>query len=431
MNNVSISIYLDTRHQKINGAYPLKLRVYNPLTKKAKMYPLSRIKSDEKSNAAILKIINNGFDNQLSLNEICYTDKKLRGTNLKLKLFFGNVEEKANDIAEKLKPFTFDEFEHKMFDTINSESDLADHYTDTIKRFERLNKIGTASNYRLSQKSLKTYAVREKIAFVFNSITPQFLEDYQAFMIDELERSATTVSMYLRALRAVFNKAMQANAILPEQYPFGKYKYTIPTGDKVNKALSKEQLSILWNGTSTTPEQQKAKDFWFLSYYSRGMNIKDIALLKFENLNEKNIEYLRAKTRDTGKKKPKTIVVSIGDELKVLIYEYKCKTSNSKDYVFPILTKGMTAKEQHNCIKNFTRFINQHFQKYAKQNGIETAISTQWARHSFTTNIIRNGASVALASQALNHSDIKTTENYIGSFPELKDVEAMAEFMKF
>jgi site-specific recombinase XerD len=91
----------------------------------------------------------------------------------------------------------------------------------------------------------------------------------------------------------------------------------------------------------------------------------------------------------------------------------------------------MTAKQQHRCIQNFTRFINQHFKKYAKQNGIEAAVSTYWARHSFTTNIIRNGASIALASQALNHSDIKTTENYIGSFPELKDVDAMAEFMKF
>jgi integrase/recombinase XerD len=431
MNNVSISIYLDKRHQKINGAYPLKLRVYNPLTKKVKMYPLSRIKSDEKSNAAILKIFNNGFDNQLSLNEICSTDKKLRGTNLKLQIFFNDAKSKAVKIAENLTPFTFDVFEHKMFDAVNSGSDLADHYTDTIKRFERLNKIGTASNYRLSQKSLKTYALREKIPFVFNSITPQFLEDYELFMTGELERSVTTVSMYLRALRAVFNKAKQANAILPEQYPFGKYGYTIPTGDKVNKALSKEQLAILRDGTAETPEQQKAKDFWFLSYYSRGMNIKDIALLKFENLNEKNIEYLRAKTRDTGKKKPKTIVVSLGDELRVLINKYKCETSNAKDYVFPILTKGMTANQQHRCIQNFTRFINQNFKKYAKQNGIEAAVSTYWARHSFSNIIIRNGASIALLSQALNHSDIKTTENYIGSFPELKDVEAMAEFMKF
>jgi integrase/recombinase XerD len=58
-----------------------------------------------------------------------------------------------------------------------------------------------------------------------------------------------------------------------------------------------------------TPEQEKAKDFWFLSFYTQGMNINDILKLKNENITyidgKQYIQYVRAKTRSTGSKSPK------------------------------------------------------------------------------------------------------------------------------
>ncbi|PCJ67503.1 MAG: integrase [Bacteroidetes bacterium] len=430
MNNAAISIYLDTRHKKANGCYPIKLRVYNPVTKKTKLYPFTKIKSEINNKADILKIINEGFTMQLALDKIQYSNKP-RGTNLKLKFFLNECMHKSSNIAESLHPFSFEKFEKEMFDNIPANGNLSSCYQTKIEVLENHHKIGTASNYKLSKKSLDQFASTISKEISFNSITPDFLESYERYMLDELERSETTVSMYLRALRAVYNKAIDDKIIFPEQYPFGKYKYTIPTGDKVIKALTKEQLASLFNGIPKTLEQQKAKDYWFFSFYAQGMNIKDIALLKFQDVKEDSIQYTRAKTKNTGRKKQKIIYITMNEYILDFIKRYKTLSSSPKDHIFPILTKGLSPHEQHKKVKSFTRYINQHFRKYAILNGINEAVSTYWARHSFTNTLINNGASIEFASEALNHSDIRTTQNYVAGFEENRKKEMMKELLKF
>jgi integrase/recombinase XerD len=43
-------------------------------------------------------------------------------------------------------------------------------------------------------------------------------------------KSLTTVGIYLRPLRAMFNEAIAANLITQEYYPFGKRKYQTEQG---------------------------------------------------------------------------------------------------------------------------------------------------------------------------------------------------------
>ena len=45
-------------------------------------------------------------------------------------------------------------------------------------------------------------------------------------------------------------------------------------------------------------------------------------------------------------------------------------------------------------------------------------ISTYTARHSYATVLKRSGASIAFISEALGHSDAKTTENYLAGFEQ-------------
>jgi site-specific recombinase XerD len=71
------------------------------------------------------------------------------------------------------------------------------------------------------------------------------------------------------------------------------------------------------------------------------------------------------------------------------------------DYVFPIISDKYNEVEKRNKIKNFTKFINQNLKKLAKKIGITDEISTYWARHSFATNSIRNGATMEFVMEAL------------------------------
>ena len=69
--------------------------------------------------------------------------------------------------------------------------------------------------------------------------------------------------MYLRCLRTIFNQAIEENDINKEIYPFGKSngKYQIPSAQKKKKALTSDQLQLLFNTEPSHPDHQKAKDF--------------------------------------------------------------------------------------------------------------------------------------------------------------------------
>jgi site-specific recombinase XerD len=55
------------------------------------------------------------------------------------------------------------------------------------------------------------------------------------------------------------------------------------------------------------------------------------------------------------------------------------------------------------------------------ETGIEDHVTTYSARHSFSTVLKRSGASVEFISEALGHTDVRTTESYLDSFEnELK-----------
>src|SRR5690606_22027585 len=111
----------------------------------------------------------------------------------------------------------------------------------------------------------------------------------------------TTVSMYLRALRTIFNRAIEAKTIEKDLYPFGVKRYEIPSSSNVKKAFDSSQLGALFKAVPKTPEQEKAKDFWFFSFVCNGMNIKDILHLKWKDIHDAQIVFIREKTKRTKK----------------------------------------------------------------------------------------------------------------------------------
>lgn len=405
----SISIYLDTRRSKKNGKFPVKLTVYDANNQKQKRYP------------TIFDFTESEFDSiwltSKPRNEYKPTRKKIQA-----------VLDRAEEIAAELNPFTFQQFEKKLFRKKNDGLNINYHYDQMIFELVKRGRIGNASNYQLSRKSFNDFAAnhydQDFIKLTFMDITKDWLNDYEQYMIDK-GRSLTTVSMYVRALRAIFNRAIDENEIKKEAYyPFGKKRYTIPSTKNVKKALNKEQLKTLYNAMPTTPEQEKAKDFWFFSFACNGMNIKDIALLRYKDIKNNEFEFYRAKTLNTSKAELKPITIYVTDFINTIIEKYGNDSSEKTNYVFDILTDGLTPYQQQAKIKNFTRLINQHLKKLCIANDLPAEISTYWARHSFATHAIRNGASMEFVQETLGHSDMKTTQNYFAGF----DKETKKEF---
>jgi integrase/recombinase XerD len=408
--DAKVSLYLDTRRPKDDGIYPLKLRVYFG---KAKLFDTGRSLSEHDY-------------------EKSYLSKKPKGEYHDLKIGLVAIEAKANAVIKDLKTFSFEKFEKQLFRTNNSVNNIIDHYQGYIEQLEANERIGTASSYRCSITSIQAYVNdgrKKPVSRIsFESITPDFLNKYEHWMVSN-DNSKTTVGIYLRNLRAIFNQAIEAGEIEREIYPFKTY--TIPTGKNVKKALETPDLKALYMAEVTKDSFiDKARDFWFFSYQCNGMNFRDIAELKFKDIHDTYFSFLRHKTKNTTKDDPTPIVVPLTNYIKDFIAKYGNKKNKANDYVFPILQDGMTAKERHRANQNFIRFVNQHMEKLVEKLKLSIRIGTMVARHSFTTKVTRK-LGLEFAQEALGHTTMATTQNYWAGF-ESATKKAMAnELMDF
>jgi len=406
-----ISIYLDTRRPKASGKFPVKIRVFTSSPRKQMLYPTS---------------FEFTLEEYRSIWETTKPRKKHSTTRLELQA----IEGKANDAASQLNPFNFEQFEKKLFRTQGDGSDVFYQYNQAIEKLKQNKQLGTAHSYGLSMLSIKNFIKvttgRAPSTLFFNQVSKEWLMKYEKYMVEEKQRTLTTVGIYLRPLRSMFNIAIAEKEISPDTYPFGKRKYQIPATQKVKKALPKDQLRVLFHSKPKTAEQQKAKDFWFFSYSCNGMNIKDIALLRNSDIQGESLSFYRAKTLKTSKANLKPITVALTDFSQKIIKRYGIKNATPNDFVFDILNSNDSEELRRNKIQRFTRYINQHIKKLAKAEGITEDISTYFARHSFSTNAIRSGASMEFVSEALGHSNLNTTQRYFAGFEE-KDKRAMME----
>ena len=399
-----VSIYFEKRRVKENGKYSVKLRVYNKL-----------------NNVKKVRYFTTGIDltdKEFETIWINSENKKLRGVNKKMYLKIQALETRANDEAKAMTVFDFDKFETKLFRKSSDKNNVQYHFNQAIQRNLKNNKIGTAESYKYTLKSIADFSENKKKCKIekltFNNINVDWLEDYQSFMLSK-GKSFTTIAIYTRTLRVIFNNAIAENDIIEDIYPFGAKKYKILKANKVKKALSSAQLKTLFNSVPTNENEAKAKDFWFFSYACNGMNIKDIALLKYSDIKNDKFTYYRAKTFDKTAEKT-AITIYLTDFTKSIISKYG--NSNKNGFVFNIVEVKEDSTTQYKKIKNFTRFVNDHIKRIAIANDLPNDLSTYWARHSFATNSLRKGASMEFISEALNHSNLSVTKHYFAGFED-------------
>jgi site-specific recombinase XerD len=405
---------LDNRREKKDGSYPVKLRItYNRMQKYYNIF-------DERTKKN-LSLAPSDFE---KVNE-----DKPRGTYKELKLFLSVTEQKALDVIEDLPIFSFDAFEKKLFGASVDKSNVFSAYTEYINKANAENRIGSAECYNSSMCSLKSFTSKTHLSFY--DIPPEFLKDYERWMIEK-EKSKTTIGIYLRCLRSIFNIAIQDYGIKQEAYPFGKRKYEIPQGTNIKKALTISDIEKIYNypvidGTM----EQKARDLWLFSYLCNGMNLKDISLLKYENIQQGILVFVRAKTENSTRRNLKQVLVPITSEIIQIIERLGNKPALADNYVFPILKHGMDERQKKEQVKQMTKNTNKYMRRIAKTLEIEKDVTTYTARHSFATVLKRSGAPIQFISEALGHKDLRTTENYLDSFEDSVRREYAAQLTAF
>jgi integrase len=387
-------LILDKRRPKRNGLFPVKLRV--TYLREQKYYIVGVDLSEE------------DFE-RLNNNSV---RKELRSSKEKIRKF----ESKVNNIIASMTDFSFAEFQSAMNKEVTKKINKQHAYQlfdKIVLNLRQEGRLSTAQAYLDARNSLHGY--RRKLTF--RQIDVEFLKAYETHM-KSLGRSVSTIGIYLRHLRAVYNQAIEAGMVDAKYYPFGKSKYQIKSPRNIKKALTIDQISLIINyKVDAGSNQHFARDIWLFSYLCNGMNIKDIINLKFKNIKADTIEYDRAKTSRTIQN-PKPIVIALLPLAMEIIETWGSQDRVSENYVFPILKDTMNEVQKHEAKYLFLKTINKYMKRIGEEIGYDKPLTTYAARHSFATVLKRSGTPMELISECLGHKSLQTTEAYLDSFED-------------
>lgn len=173
---------------------------------------------------------------------------------------------------------------------------------DYAKKLYEEGSIKTSKGYTTISNNLKDYLRKKDGCLLFSDVTPEFLNSLQKyFLSSKMELSYSSIGVYMRNIRTIFNQAISKKIISAELYPFGKGKYVPPSSKKAKKALPIEDIEKIYNYKSDNPKVDRAKDMWLFAYFANGLNVKDIAFLKYENIKNGALSFIRAKTKHSTK----------------------------------------------------------------------------------------------------------------------------------
>lgn len=337
-------------------------------------------------------------------------NEKSRGENKITRKKFESIEDRAIDIIDNvLTKFSFGSFEKEYLNKKGKQITIQSYYEVKIKELLKEGKLQSAELYDLSLKSLEVFDPR----LTFEKITPKFLMDYDEKMIEK-DKSHATIGIYLRNLRHIINNAIEEG--VPIDYPFGKKKYIIPKGNNKKKTLTIIEIEKLYNHETQNRNEYLALNYWLFSYLCNGINMVDIANLKFKNIQDKNLKFIRQKTKYTSKKAPLIQVLLLPKALEIIS---NIGNENVPDnYIFPIFESGQTNIQKRKILKQHIKQTNKYIRNIAKELGIDENITTYWARHSFATVLKRSGAPMEYISEQLGHQSLQVTSSYLDSFED-------------
>jgi len=324
---------------------------------------------------------------------------------------------RAHDIIIELDEFTFEAFD-KKYKTKRKTNDILSYFDNYIDELKKEDRFGNAESYWCAKRKIQEFTKATTIPF--ETIDVGFLKRFEKWMLSE-NCGPTTVGFYCRCIKKLFNDAIREEDVKRDKYPFGETKrglYSPPQPRNIKKALSLADLQkiIVYAPVDGSPEHYH-RDIWVFSYLCNGINIKDISLLKYKDIHGDSIYFDRAKTINTNRRS-KPIVISLIDQNKAIISRWGNPANDLNNYIFPVLNDIESVEKQRDKIKLFTHQINKYIKRVAGKVGIEGDVTSYSARHSFATVLKRLDTNLSYISEALGHSNMKTTESYLDSFED-------------
>ncbi len=324
------------------------------------------------------------------------------------------IDKKINEIKKLLleyekidKELSHEEFAQKL--KKNTSSHTFHSFTkEVINRHKEINKIGTANAFLDMLRAVKKFVPKNN-NLRFHEIDFIFLNKMEEHLLKR-GVSENSIAVYMRSLRSIYNKAIKEGITQQSSYPFKDYKISKLDTRTKKRALNKEHIRLIKNlKLEPYSKTWNAQNIFMFSYYCRGINFRDIAFLKWENIINDRLIYSRKKTGTNFNIELMEPVLEILD-----FYD---KIRDNSGYVFTILNETHnTPTKIENRIKRMIKQTNRELKNIGELAGLNIKLTTYVARHTYATVLKKSGVSTSLISESLGHSAEKITQVYLDSF---------------
>lgn len=282
------------------------------------------------------------------------------------------------------------------------ETFLIEFCNTIINELEQTKKIGNARVYKTMRNSVQAFLKSKDIPL--QQITYKWLKKYEAWYLGR-GNSTNGLSVNMRTLRALINRAIRRQFLSKEAYPFENY--SVKNEKTKKRAITQSDIEKVIRFEPKTQRETRAKDYFLMSFYLMGASFIDLAFLKVSDIKNGRVEYRRRKTG-------KLHSIKITSPLQTLLDKY-LDGKNSDDFILNVI-KSKDAKKQYINARDELCRYNRSLKEIGEACGIEHLLTSYVARHSFATIAKFKDVPVPVISQALGHSNVEITEVYLAEF---------------
>ncbi len=379
-----VDLFLDTRREKGNGKYPLKLRV----THYSRFY------------------ISTGIDaasDEWNKNELSLSVPQSKTKNVIIRAMLNKAEMVIFDLERegRLKSTSDTSLKKLVSEAISNKENSSEknflYYMDEFVSTKK-NK-NTRELYLLTRSKITEYDPKCNFA----TMDKKWLERFEEWLAETMK--VNSCGIHFRNIRAVFNYAIDEE--YTTLYPFRKFQ--IKKEETRKRCLTVEQLRIL-RDYPCEDYQEKYRDMFMLMFYLVGINAADLFLAKKTDIVNGRLEYKRAKTG-------KLYSIKIEPEAQEIIDRYSGNEENG--YLLNVMDSYSNYKDFLHRMGVGLKQIGEMERKgqggKKDRSPLFPDLSSYWSRHTWATIAASLDIPKEIIAHALGHSwaDSTTTDIYI------------------
>ena len=379
---ISVISVIDTRRRKKNGMYPVKIEVvYRRIQK---YYPTD---------------VDVSIDEWESFAEIKRPTEKM--------LDIGDSFYRVRDEVVRLLDNGTFSFETLAMSLGRSSMTLNAMLEEKMEAMMRKGQVNSFYRYQSTLSAVERFAGKH---VQLAEVDVRWLERCEAFLTSE-GKSTTTMNIYMTSIRCVMREAVDCGLIKEGRFPFRHGGYRLPAVKTRKLALTKDEIRKIreWHGCAET---EYWRDLWMFSYLCNGINFRDMLFLKYGDVVDDEIIFIRSKTsRSRGN--PKAIRVPVTPYMCEIME--RCgngRHGRDEQYIFKHARGGEKPMEVSMLVRKAVQQCNEAAKKITEDTGVRK-FSTYSARHSFATILKRGGADISFISESLGHTNLRVTETYL------------------